>query len=78
MVQDRSKNPRETVQFRYNKKMLPKNNSLKGYFDNIDEIIPNVLSICIQKFELEAFHRETDLSIRLYFTLTPDSEGMQL
>lgn len=29
---DKSKNIREVLQFRYNKKMLPKTSSLKGYF----------------------------------------------
>lgn len=32
-MQDRTKNPREITKFRYNKKMLPKNNSLKSFFE---------------------------------------------
>ena len=33
---DRSKHPKETIQFRYNKKMLPKPNSLKSFFEEIE------------------------------------------
>jgi hypothetical protein len=33
---ERAKNPKETVQFRYNKKMLPKNNSLKSFFEEVE------------------------------------------
>ena len=54
-IPDRSKNPKEVIQFRYNKKMLPKSNSLKSFFDEIEEVLPNVRNFILRNISLMPF-----------------------
>jgi len=32
----------------------------------------------IQQYEIDAYHRETDLTVHILFTLTPDTESMKI
>lgn len=36
------------------------------------------LFLIFQKFQLDAYHRQTDLTVRLTFNLAPDTQSMQI